>query len=82
MYMVLEVSNCWLSNYLNRKQYVYVNGHSSNLLDVSCGVPQGTVLGPIWFLIYINDICNVSDSLQDVFLLTIPIFSVQKRSWS
>ena len=78
---VYGISNSWLSNYLtNRKQYVYVDGHSSNLLDVSCGVPQGSVLGPILFLIYINDICNVSDSLQYVlFADDTNIFCSEKK---
>ena len=81
VYGVRGLSNSWLSNYFtNIKQYVYVDGHSSNLLDVSCGVPQGSVLGPILFLIYINDICNVSDSLQYVlFADDINIFCSEKK---
>ena len=49
----------WCKNYLsNRKQRTLVNGINSTYLDVSCGVPQGSVLGPLFFLIYVNDIVN------------------------
>ena len=51
----------WFESYLNnREQHVEFNGHRSELWRIKCGVPQGSILGPLLFLVYFNDLCNVS----------------------
>jgi hypothetical protein len=56
-YGIRGIAKTWLSNYLTeRKQYVEIENNKSNMCSIECGVPQGSILGPLLYLIYVNDI--------------------------
>ena len=75
-YGIRGITNNWFKSYLsNRKQYVTINGFESEVAIMKYGVPQGSVLGPLLFIVYINDLhsaikyCSIRHFADDTNLL-------------
>ena len=77
-YGIRGKANDWLNSYLQgREQFVQVDEHRSNLLNITCGVPQGSVLGPKLFIMSINDFCMFQRCLSLFYLQTISTFLIK-----
>ena len=71
-YGVRGIAHDWFYSYFSkRSQSVNYNGHESDLKTMKCGIPQGSILVPLLFFIYINDLNYVSKYFM-------PILSIKK----
>ena len=65
LYGIRGVAYQWIRSYLsNRTQYVSYEGPKYEYFPIQCGVPQGSILGPLLFTINVNDMCDVSKLLR------------------
>ena len=86
-YGICGLPNEWFRSYLtNRQQFISVNNSDSDPLQIICGVPQGTVLGPVLLLIYISDFTNCSSDFDFhlfaddlIYIIPIVIYSILSK---
>ena len=71
-----ELLNILIDFLNNRKQRVVLSGHSSNWVDVKAGAPQGSIMGPLLFLICINDLPEGLITNAKLFADDMSLFSV------
>ena len=78
-YVVRGIANDWFkSSFTNRMQYVSIGENSSDLVKINFGLPQGSVLGPLLFFQYINDIhSSITYSYLFNFIYDIDFISIQ-----
>ena len=64
----------------NRKQFILADVLKTSNLDIICGVPQGSMLGPLLFITYVNDFCNISKIFElKIFAGDIDLFFSHKN---
>ena len=77
-YGIRGLSLEWFKSYLSdRSQFVYYNNAKSTVEKITCGVPQGSILGPLLFLLYVNDISNISKILHFILFADDTFISIR-----
>jgi len=79
IYGIRGIVSEWIKDYLSdRKQYVNIDNNISSITNITCGVPQGSILGPLLYLLYVNDIsqsCNMNIvSFADDTTVIVPLY--------
>ena len=71
LYGITDTNYAWTKSYLsNRLQYIQIDENSrTEFFVVKCGVPQGSILGPLLFLLYVNDLKNASSVLDPIMFV-------------
>ena len=79
IYGVTRVAHKWITDYFsNRKQFVLVNESKSCLCSTICSGPQGSILGPLFFILYINDLSNCCYKLCSILFADTKLFIEHK----
>ena len=69
-YGIRGTAHKWLQSYLShRNQFIVYNENKSTTLHIKSGVPQGSILGPLLFLLYVNDIANISPTVMPILFV-------------
>ena len=67
LYGIKDCNLRWFESYLsNRKQFIIYGDKQTNIETISCGVPQGSISGPLLFLIFVNDLHKVTKYLDPI----------------
>ena len=71
----------WIASYLNGRKYTVVSGYNSDTMPVSVGIPQGSVLGPTLFSLFVNDpLSNVKSGSVYLVADDISIYCIKRTA--